>query len=507
MALGWTRLHAEDMTAGSATTPPRTVPTACTSQDAVVPPGSVLPQGSLGVAGGTALYVAAVVGPGLLVLPGLAIGRAGPAALVSLGALLLLSVPLAATFAALGRSHPTPGGISAYVAAAFGARAAGVTGWWFYLGVPVGMPALGLFGGAYVATSVGGGRSTELLTAAVLLVAALAANAFGVRISGRVQIAMMALLAGGLVTIAALAAPSARAGHLTPFAPHGWTAVGPAALILVWSLTGWEAATNLAAEFRRPERDIARATGWALTIVAVLTLLVAGMLVLVLGPRAGTSAAPLADLLDVSLSRAGSAGAAALAVLVTFGTMNAYLASLAQLGSSMGRSGGAPRWLAGGGGTRRSLGFSTTLSAGILAAAAAFGWTTAELVLLCTASQVAVYAIGLAAALRLLPNRSPGWWCAAASTVPVLGLLVLCGPHLLAPAGVAAAALVVLRPLARHGEGARHLSVSGPSSYQVVQVTPRRGRPRRGRPDRDHWRQRPPRRLRQGSWPWGCRRR
>ena len=50
---------------------------------------------------GAALYVGALIGPGLLLVPALAARSAGPASILAWAALLVLSVPLAVTFAAL----------------------------------------------------------------------------------------------------------------------------------------------------------------------------------------------------------------------------------------------------------------------------------------------------------------------------------------------------------------------------------------------------------------------
>ena len=66
--------------------------------------------GSLSVLQGTALTLAAVLGAGVISLPALAIDAAGPASLLAWAALLVISVPLAATFAALGARHPDGGG-------------------------------------------------------------------------------------------------------------------------------------------------------------------------------------------------------------------------------------------------------------------------------------------------------------------------------------------------------------------------------------------------------------
>ena len=181
----------------------------------------------LGVVAGTALTVAGVVGTGVLVLPALAIREAGPAALVAVGALVLLSVPLAAVFAALGSRFPSGGGVSGFVARGLGPGPAAVTAWWFYLGVPLGVPALGLFAGDYVEAAVGGGTATRTVTALAVVLVAAAANARGVQVSGGVQVWLTAVLVGALVVVLALAVPDADPARLTPFAPHGWTAVAP----------------------------------------------------------------------------------------------------------------------------------------------------------------------------------------------------------------------------------------------------------------------------------------
>src|SRR5918994_7064249 len=95
----------------------------------------------------TALYVGAVLGPGVLILPSLAAEAAGPASVLAWAGLLALSMPLAIAFAVLGVRHPEAGGTAAYARAAFGRRAGTVTGWWFLAGVVLGAPAVATVGG------------------------------------------------------------------------------------------------------------------------------------------------------------------------------------------------------------------------------------------------------------------------------------------------------------------------------------------------------------------------
>src|SRR6266581_3664027 len=101
---------------------------------------------SLGAVRGAALYVGALIGPGLLLVPALAAQAAGPASIVAWAALLVLSAPLAITFAALGVKHPVSGGVAAYVREGFGESAAAVTGAWFMAAVVLGAPAVALIG-------------------------------------------------------------------------------------------------------------------------------------------------------------------------------------------------------------------------------------------------------------------------------------------------------------------------------------------------------------------------
>src|SRR5215475_11663709 len=63
----------------------------------------------------SALYIGALLGPGLLLLPGLAAAQAGPASILAWIALLGLSGLFAAVFSALGRRFPSAGGVMGYV--------------------------------------------------------------------------------------------------------------------------------------------------------------------------------------------------------------------------------------------------------------------------------------------------------------------------------------------------------------------------------------------------------
>src|SRR5512132_2295841 len=210
---------------------------------------------SIGIASGAALYVGAVLGPGVLLLTALAAQAAGPASVLAWAGLLLASLAIAVTFAALGVRLPVAGGAAAYVRAAYGRRAAAVTGWWFYSGVVAGAPAVWLIGGFYVAHLTGGGRAVAVAAAAAMMLAVVAANARGLQATARVQLGLAALLAALMLVAVVSALPSARSANWTPFAPHGWLAIGTAANLLMLSFVGWEAVAHLAGDFSDPRRQ------------------------------------------------------------------------------------------------------------------------------------------------------------------------------------------------------------------------------------------------------------
>lgn len=387
----------------------------------------------------TALYVGAVLGPGVLLVPALVAEAAGPASIIAWVALLVLSVPLAVSFAALGVRHPVAGGTATYARHAFGARTGAITGWWFLAAVLIGAPAVALIGGNYVAELLGTGRAGAIAGAAAMIVAVLGANALGVHATARLQLALSGTLALLLVLASATALPETQAANWEPFAPHGWAAVGSAASLLMFSFIGWEAVSHLAGELRDPVRQLPRAIFSALGIVVVLYLALAVSTIGVLGTRA-PSDVPIADLMEAGLGAPGRTATAALAVLLTTGTMNAYVAAATKLAGALAEDGVAPAALHR---PRVALAALAVLAGMLLAPLAADVITTETLVRGSSACFVAVYAAALAAGVRLLDGGARR--AAGIALAAVIVLLAFSGWALLVPAAVAA--IVALRGL------------------------------------------------------------
>ncbi|WP_245866453.1 APC family permease [Diaminobutyricimonas aerilata] len=422
---------------------------ASTSPIAIVPPVADPhgDDGRIGLVQASALYVAAVLGTGILTLPALAAEAAGPASVVAVAAVLLLSIPLAGTFAALASRYPDAGGVATFVRLALGDTAARMSGYWFFFGVGAGAPVVGLLGAEYLVSVLGGERWHVVLATVLIFVPPLIANAFGVRVSGSVQLVLTGILVFVVIGVMSFAAGEVRERNFEPFLPHGWGGVGAAISLFVWAFAGWEAVTHIAGEFRRPRRTIPWATAIAIIVVGASYLALQIATVGVLGESAGDSPVALLDLVGASAPGYASTVVAGIAVVVSVGVLNAYLPAFAKLGASLGRDGHLPRWIGRGAEAgavpRRALLVVAVIDACYLSLCVAGGLDLTPFILVHTSSMVAVYALGMLAAVRLLERWSVGWWLAVVSLVLVAGLVVLAGANMIVPALLALAAVVV----------------------------------------------------------------
>jgi amino acid efflux transporter len=404
-------------------------------------------EARLGLAPASALYIAAVLGTGILALPGLAMDAAGPAALIAVAAVFLLSIPLAGTFAALAARYPDAGGVATFVSLALGPTAARMAGYWFFFGVQFGAPVVATLGAEYLAAALGAERAVVPWLALSFLAVPLVINAFGLRVSGTVQLGLTGLLVLVVVGVVVASAPAVEPRNFEPFLPHGWLGVATAISLFVWAFAGWEAVTHIAAEFRRPRRTIPLATAIAIVVVGVAYLALQWVTVGVLGDRPPGSSVPLIDLVDVTVPVVGPIVVAVIAAVVAVGVLNAYVPAFANLAASLGRDGHLPRWFAKGAEPgaipRRALALTAVVELAYFGVLVSQGLALTPLILIHTSSMVAVYALGMIAAVRLLERWSVGWWMAVVSVILVAGLLVLAGGNLLIPAVLAVVAVAV----------------------------------------------------------------
>ncbi|MFW5419495.1 amino acid permease [Nocardiopsis sp. CNT-189] len=236
------------------------------------------------------IAIGGVIGAGLFVGTGSVVHKAGPAALLAYAASGLLVIMVMRMLAELSVASPRTGSFASYAAREFGGWMGMAIGWLYTYAwwVTVGVEAV-----------IGGGLVHRLLPSVPAWAAALlfmlvltASNLAAVRAFGEleywfalVKVAAIVLFIGlGLAAIAGAlpGVPAPGTDNLLGqggFAPHGWYALLPAALVATFAFNGAEVVTIAAGEARRPAEAVRRAI--RSTVLRILVFYIGSVAVIV----------------------------------------------------------------------------------------------------------------------------------------------------------------------------------------------------------------------------------
>ncbi|ATH83373.1 L-methionine/branched-chain amino acid transporter [Pseudomonas sp. KHPS1] len=406
----------------------------------------------LGLLQGIALLSTSLLGTGIFVVPALAATAAGAASLWAWLLLIALVLPVAFTFAQLGRRFPHAGGAPHLIGRAFGLRLEGVSALLFLAVLPVGLPAaLHIASGFWLALfdlDATGLLLIQLATlAAILLLGQRPARASGV-LQGVIALAIVGSVAliwwiGDLPRASQpLLPPMTGQWHLLP------TALG----VMFWCFVGIEAFTHLGEEFRRPERDfplalllgvlLAGLVYWACS-VAVLTFATYGDI--------HSDATALPRLFEVLLGDKARVLVAVLGYLACFASMNVYIQGFARLIWSLADEGRLPAPLAvrnGHGVPGRAL-LLVVISCAVCALlTGALTLSVDDLIRYANGNFVLIYLLSMAAGAVLLHGI---WrWLAALATLLCAAVLVMLGGDALYALGLLGLLLALDQLRVRH---------------------------------------------------------
>src|SRR5467141_4044800 len=400
-----------------------------------------------------AIYVSSLLGSGIFVIPGLAARIAGPASIISWILLSLASYPFAYTFAKLSARNPESGGIYAFAREGLGRGASAATAWLFLAWSVLGAPAATVAAASYLTFVLPLNRPDVFLVAAAILIGAFGVNYLGIRFTGRVQVATVGAILAALAIAVVASAPRISPVNFTPILPNGLASIGTAAALIMWSYLGYENTSNVAEEFRNPERDFHRSVVISVVLISALYLAVAVVTVGTGAYNVGGGVTPFAAMMSGAFGSYGGMFVAVLAVFVTFGTVNAYVAGMARVYYAAARDGVFPETLARvdrkTGVPHHALVFLIVL---VLLSLSVFYVLDVDFVsafLMASGAAVLTYVIGSAAGIRLLKER--GWqralpWISLAVSVVLLPFI---GPLLLASVAIAGAGLLASWAISR----------------------------------------------------------
>lgn len=283
------------------------------------------PPRRLGLFDATMIVMGGIVGAGIFSNPQVVALQVHSAGLILLawavgGAIALIG---AFIYAELAARRPTVGGQYAYIREAFHPLVAFLYGWTLLLVIQSGgMAAVAMTFARYF-LALSGWSVPEAAVAAGALAGLTAINCLGARWGSNVQSALMVTKVAAiaaLVVIGFLADPAEAAA---PAAIHAsgseLAAMGAALVPVLFAYGGWQTSSFVAAELRRPERDLPRGLLLGVTGVVALYLAVNYVCVRVLGPDGLAATATPAS--EVMLRAVGPGGATLIALGIAVSTL------------------------------------------------------------------------------------------------------------------------------------------------------------------------------------------
>ncbi|UOF90125.1 amino acid permease [Fodinisporobacter ferrooxydans] len=305
-----------------------------------------LSRATIGLPQAVALYIGAVLGSGVLLVPGLAAEIAGPASLIAWGIMTLLVLPMALSMGLLAAKFPNAGGVSHFVSQAFGEKAGVMVGWFFLMSVPIGAPVAAITGAGYLTTAMGLGFGAKLLIASLILFIGVLINLIGMKLAGNIQVVVVTAILAVLILAIAGSFPEMALANFHPFEQYGWISIGKATAILFWCFIGWEAVSHMSEEFIDPEREAVKGVFVAACVVGILYFLTALATVATHSYGSGTSDASLVLVIQHIFGAFGALIAGFTAIFICTATIIAYVGAASRLAYALANKGHAPKLLA-----------------------------------------------------------------------------------------------------------------------------------------------------------------
>lgn len=245
---------------------------------------AAMPRQTLSVTDACAMIVGLIVGAGIFGTPSIVAGAVGDettlyAVWIAGG---IFSVIGALCYAELATAFPSAGGEYHFLQRAFGRSLAFLYGWARMTVIVAGSIAVFAYlFGDYLSRVINLGAYSSAIWAALVVVVLTWVNYRGIREGKATQNVFTVLEVGGLVLIIVaglfFAAPPAAAVPAAAGAGQPWymgAGIGSAMIFVLFTYGGWNDAAYISAEVRDRERNMVRALLIAISVVALLYVLV-----------------------------------------------------------------------------------------------------------------------------------------------------------------------------------------------------------------------------------------
>jgi len=302
-------------------------------------------QTTMGLFGATTLGIGALMGAGIYVLIGLAVGHAGPSAWMSYVICGLVSFISVFMYGELARRVPVTGGGYAYAHNELGSFAGFMTGWLLAFGsiFACAMYALGF--AFYVTSTLAQNLPGFMIKGIALLIVVLLTiiNCCGTKGSDRI---LRFFTLGNLLVLLTLmlsSLPQTQTEMLKPLFPRGLAGIAEAIPIIYVSFFGYQLIANNAEEIRDARKTVPKAMILSMTVSLIFYVAIALVSVMVVPWQVlSRSNAPLVEVALKGIGRLGWFLVAIGGILAAGAALNSTLLSQSRQVFAMGRDGFLP---------------------------------------------------------------------------------------------------------------------------------------------------------------------
>jgi APA family basic amino acid/polyamine antiporter len=318
---------------------------------------------SVGLLDLSALGLGAIIGTGIFVILGEAIGDAGPAIILSFMLAGVTCAFSALSYAEMASTIPVAGSAYTYSYATMGELIAWIIGWDLILEYGVSVAAVAVGWGGYLnelldsafgftlpdSISQPPGEGGVVNLPAVFIVLAVAALLIaGFRESARTNTVMVVIKISILVMFIVLAFTAFNADNIKPFAPSGSSGIVSAASLIFFAYIGFDAISTSGEETKNPQKHLPIAIIGSLALATLLYILVAlAATGAIPYKELNGSEAPLADALSEGAGFTWGATVLSIGALIAItSVVLTVLYGQTRIMFAMSRDGLVPRWLA-----------------------------------------------------------------------------------------------------------------------------------------------------------------
>jgi amino acid transporter len=277
----------------------------------------------------TYIGVGSMVGAGIFALLGAAGAVAGSAVWLSFLIAGIIAGLQGYSFAKLGATYPSGGGILTFMSKGFGeGHLAGIGAWLFFTAGSIVVAMIASSFGGYASSVVAGGDPFWAKVLAVLLILVMTGlNAVGASAVARVQSVIVTIVLVILVIFAVVTIASWNPALLAPSGYPGWRDIVSSVALTFFAFLGFGVITFTAKDLPNPARQLPKAIYFALliatTVYVAVSLGVFGTLTADQVVKYGTTA--LAEAAKPTLGEAGYVLMVITALFSTTGAVNAGL--------------------------------------------------------------------------------------------------------------------------------------------------------------------------------------